>query len=200
MGTRNLTCVVEGGKFRIAQYGQWDGYPEGQGATILNFLKNRFDESLFRRKLALLRVVSDAEIDALPKDTDNATFSRLYPMLNRDIGGEILEKIQNAPPPVAVQLSTSFAADSLCCEWCYVVDLDQRTFEAYAGGKLKTLHPDERFAFLDENSGDYGPVRFLVGWSLAALPDEKDFIKSVTLRDIELNHPEDLEEYLKESN
>ena len=148
MGTRNLTCVVEGGEFRIAQYGQWDGYPSGQGATILDFLKNRFDEALFRRKLALLRVVSDAEIDSLPKDTDNATFSRLYPMLNRDIGGEILEKVQNAAPPVAVQLSTSFAADSLWCEWCYVVDLDQRTFEAYAGSELKALHSDERFAFL----------------------------------------------------
>lgn len=31
MGTRNLTCVVLDGEFKVAQYGQWDGYPEGSG-------------------------------------------------------------------------------------------------------------------------------------------------------------------------
>ena len=40
MGTRNLTLVKDKeGKTKVAQYGQWDGYPEGQGSTILNFIK-----------------------------------------------------------------------------------------------------------------------------------------------------------------
>ena len=39
MGTRNLTCVVVEGQHRIAQYGQWDGHPDGQGATALNFIR-----------------------------------------------------------------------------------------------------------------------------------------------------------------
>jgi len=38
MGTRNLTMVISDGKTKIAQYGQWDGYPSGQGADILAFL------------------------------------------------------------------------------------------------------------------------------------------------------------------
>ena len=40
MGTRHLICVVSDNQYRIAQYGQWDGYPEGQGAAILEFLKS----------------------------------------------------------------------------------------------------------------------------------------------------------------
>ena len=31
MGTRNLTAVYLDGQYKVAQYGQWDGYPEGQG-------------------------------------------------------------------------------------------------------------------------------------------------------------------------
>ena len=27
MGTRNLTCVFKDGEYKVAQYGQWDGYP-----------------------------------------------------------------------------------------------------------------------------------------------------------------------------
>ena len=42
MGTRNLTIVRnKEGIIRVAQYGQWDGYPEGQGITALNFIKNK---------------------------------------------------------------------------------------------------------------------------------------------------------------
>ena len=33
MGTRHMIGVVKDGIPRIAQYGQWDGYPSGQGVT-----------------------------------------------------------------------------------------------------------------------------------------------------------------------
>ncbi|KAK4158169.1 hypothetical protein C8A00DRAFT_11026 [Chaetomidium leptoderma] len=38
MGTRHLICVFWKGKWVVAQYGQFDGYPEGQGVKILKFL------------------------------------------------------------------------------------------------------------------------------------------------------------------
>ena len=28
MGTRNLTVVYLDGQYKVAQYGQWDGYPK----------------------------------------------------------------------------------------------------------------------------------------------------------------------------
>lgn len=31
MGTRNLTAVYLDGEYKIAQYGQWDGYPKDKG-------------------------------------------------------------------------------------------------------------------------------------------------------------------------
>jgi hypothetical protein len=31
MGTRNLTIVIADKKIKVAQYGQWDGYIEGNG-------------------------------------------------------------------------------------------------------------------------------------------------------------------------
>ena len=53
MGTRHLICVVSDNQYRIAQYGQWDGYPEGQDfsqdslfcewAYVIDFDKNTFE-------------------------------------------------------------------------------------------------------------------------------------------------------------
>ena len=42
MGTRNLTMVIDKkGELKIAQYGQWDGYPSGVGADVLEFAKDK---------------------------------------------------------------------------------------------------------------------------------------------------------------
>ena len=41
MGTRNLTKVIDkNGVIKVAQYGQWDGYPAGQGVTALYHAHN----------------------------------------------------------------------------------------------------------------------------------------------------------------
>lgn len=41
MGTRNLTMVQFNNEIKVAQYGQWDGEPDGQGATVLEFCSNK---------------------------------------------------------------------------------------------------------------------------------------------------------------
>ena len=40
MGTRSLIAVKSNEKYKIAQYSQWDGYPDGQGKTVLEFLRS----------------------------------------------------------------------------------------------------------------------------------------------------------------
>ena len=45
MGTRHLIGVIKDGAYRVAQYGQWDGYPEGVGAELLKSF-NSYEKAL----------------------------------------------------------------------------------------------------------------------------------------------------------
>ena len=65
MGTRNLTAVFMDGEYKVAQYGQWDGYPEGQGATCLVFLRDEMDEAKFREQLGKVHFGNEEEMDNL---------------------------------------------------------------------------------------------------------------------------------------
>ena len=40
MGTRHIIKVKKNGKTWISQYGQWDGYPTGQGADVIGFIRD----------------------------------------------------------------------------------------------------------------------------------------------------------------
>ena len=63
MGTRNLTAVFIGGQYKVAQYGQWDGYPEGNGKKILEFLKSltKKDFKIFKAKCQATQWISEDE-------------------------------------------------------------------------------------------------------------------------------------------
>lgn len=61
MGTRNLTKVIDrNGKTVVAQYGQWDGYPAGQGVNALYHLHNL---SGIEYNLNKCHFLSESEID-----------------------------------------------------------------------------------------------------------------------------------------
>lgn len=40
MGTRHIIKVKKNGKPWISQYGQWDGYPTGQGRDVIGFIRD----------------------------------------------------------------------------------------------------------------------------------------------------------------
>src|SRR4051812_12220434 len=104
MGTRHLTCVVQNGEYRVAQYGQWDGYPDGQGETVVAFLTGS-DLRQFRQQVGKVRhVTSDEANRKLVSDDGTCPFSR-------DMGAGILRHIQNTDAP-EVFMSLDFAADS----------------------------------------------------------------------------------------
>lgn len=110
MGTRNLTMVIDKeGDLKVAQYGQWDGYPEGQGATILNFCKDKNNLDKLQAELKNIAFIYDNEYlkkwyeeeycSRCPKWSNQAD-SRTEEMkfwwdylMSRDIGGKILERI-----------------------------------------------------------------------------------------------------------
>jgi len=72
MGTRNLTMVISNGKTKVAQYGQWDGYPSGQGAAILNFFK-KADLKVFKEK-----------VDTLPKWITQKQLTKMWADVGHD--------------------------------------------------------------------------------------------------------------------
>lgn len=181
MGTRNLTCVVLDGVFKVAQYGQWDGYPTGQGQTIKEFLAEPgLDTLRFQNNVRACSYATSAELDAMSpkfqaslKELDRLQSeaygkgddgyqayqeqrlkawldpqSPLY--LSRDVGGNILRVIYEAPRKLCDQ--RKFAGDGLFCEWAYVVDLDTNVLEIYKGfNQYGPVPRENRFADLNHS-------------------------------------------------
>jgi hypothetical protein len=139
MGTRGLTKVIYNGETKVAQYGQWDHYPSGQGVAILSFLRGEGNLELLKKGIKNIKAISDKTLDKFVNEfTDNEngfmtmdeaeSFKDKYPSLSRDTGGEILSVIANATTDVPLVLNPEFENDDLFCEGVYTVDLDQSMF------------------------------------------------------------------------
>jgi hypothetical protein len=136
MGTRNLTVVKNAvGTTKIAQYGQWDGYPSYSGIEALKFLRDEYNQQLLSAKLDLVQFVGDEEVNELYKqfettDWENKDFLNAYPGLHRDTGIGILEVVAKATAPIKTVDNTEFANDSLFCEGIYEVDFSTNKFSS----------------------------------------------------------------------
>lgn len=201
MGTRHLIAVQVDGEYKVAQYGQWDGYPSGQGVDILEFLrKNKknlnkladaaracteLSDDDYRQ--AWVECGADPESDFVTMDVSER-FRQKYPYLSRDCGSDILTHVFNAGTDgLKLRYALDFAADSLFCEWAYVVDLDKNTFEVYKGFNKEPVDPSERFANLplEPNSSGtvYYPVKLVQSYDLGKLPTPKQFIAKLEPED-----------------
>ncbi|KAI0126050.1 hypothetical protein BJ170DRAFT_633652 [Xylariales sp. AK1849] len=198
MGTRHLVLVYYKGHYHIAQYGQWDGYPSGQGITILRFIRDAQNLTKLRAVLDIEGMLYEPTKDQMQTWYDEWCKNRdpeqkVYPPgVSRDTGAEILEFIANATEPVPIlKEDIQFIADSFC-EWAYVVDLDKNIIEVYSNhmfpptvngdtgsGGGEDIEGGDRFQNMDCLKGaDCLPP--LVGkFSFDELPDEPDFISSL---------------------
>jgi hypothetical protein len=203
MGTRNLTMVIHKEETKIAQYGQWDGYPEGNGVEILTFLRNKERIKKLTNKLKDIRFITargNKEIKKFLKsigcengwmnDDQADKYHKRYPYMSRDIGAGILEMVANSKDKeIVLRDSTDFAGDSLFCEWAYVVDLDKRKLEVYTGFNKELLADDERFTNIPTNkdAAEYRGIKCIMKYDLDKLPTKKQFIE-------ELKQKEEVEE------
>jgi hypothetical protein len=102
MGTRHLTIVKQKGEIKVAQYGQWDGYPDGAGINAVNFLHEISSPELmerFNRRVKLCRWATQEEIDSI-NEAMNMTeiedpMNQLYPEFSRDTSTNLLWMILN---------------------------------------------------------------------------------------------------------
>jgi hypothetical protein len=134
MGTRNLTVVKNlEGETKIAQYGQWDGYPSYSGIKALEFLRDRVNRNNLLVELQLVEFVGDEEVDTLYKqfestDWENKDFLNAYPGLHRDTGIGILKVVANATDTIKTVDNSDFRNDELFCEGVYEVDFSVGKF------------------------------------------------------------------------
>ena len=169
MGTRNSTIVVQDGLMEVAQYGQWDGYPSNAGVGIVKFLQET-DINKFKEAVSNCTGFTDAEIDKGVTIAD-------HPHLSRNHGYGILELITDANG-LKLHRDTRFVADSLFCEWAYVIDLDKNKLEVYSGYNTKELPKNARFKNLEHlRDGEYYPVKKVCEFKLDELPTTKEEIE-----------------------
>ena len=193
--------VIVDQEVRVAQYGQWDHYPEGQGTTALDFLRRTSIDTFRDAVRVKCRWVTPeqhkafwAECGADP-DSDFVSmeiaskFAQKHPQLDRDCGAEVLEYIMAAnEETVLLADQRDFIDDSLFCEWAYLVDLDRGMFEVYKGFQTTPLPPGQRFADRDANTQPadwaakhdggtyYYPCAMLVAFKINNLPSPKNFV------------------------
>lgn len=150
MGTRHLIEVRCDGETKIAQYGQWDGYPSGQGVRVLKFLTNKAHKKKWLKALKRCRFfTSDEEIyemyPLIEKSEDN-----IPPELHRDTGSKILDLVFDSKDKIYLVDSRG----SYGVQYWYTIDMDGNTF----------------------NITDRGPLS--VTYKLNKLPTEKEFLET----------------------
>lgn len=146
----------------------------------------------FKTKIDNLSWIDEKQAEEIEKDENWTT---KYPYLSRDCAAGILEAIhfgtmevnngigkrkQVKVNVIGVTNREDFAADSLFCEWAYVVDLDKGTLEVYEGFNKEPLTEADRFyplqATIKERDDKYYPVKLLASFDLNNLPKEDDFL------------------------
>jgi hypothetical protein len=150
MGTRGLTKVIKNDKVVVAQYGQWDHYPSGQGLTALRFLRDEANVEKLDKGLYWLYEVDSKDVGEIVDRIGEENFVTAYPSLIRDTGAEILELIANAKGALPVLLDTDFENDELFCEGVFTVDLDKKRFITKTDLGITTLPLDSLINVSDE--------------------------------------------------
>lgn len=170
MGTRGITRVIRNAETKISQYGQWDHYPDGQGITILDFLRNVNVEK-FMEQLDKCRFTTDDDVEEFNNFCDSIDakggwanlqqselINKKYPLLSRDLGGGILMEVYLS------ELDSIVLAECTAESWIegiYTINFDDDTFrveyhdfdETFI---LSSLPTNEEFinVFKDEDDED----------------------------------------------
>ena len=189
MGTRNLIAVYIDGQYKVAQYCQWDGYPDGNGVECLKFLRERMDREKFAESVRNVEFLTEDEERTIRKryDAENVfnidgitrSIKADYPELSRDTGAKILDIIAKKNGHVKLSNQLGFADDSLFCEWAWVIDFDRNTFEGYQGFNHTPLDKRERFhSYMDHVPRKYYAVKLVQSWYIHNLPTEEEFLEA----------------------
>lgn len=177
MGTRGAFGVRIDGVDKIA-YNQFDSYPDGLGDAVARFARSaamHLDSA--RQGARALRVISK---DAPPPSAEDQL--RLSRWFDGDVGGsrpidEWYRLLRDTQGDLFAVLEAGalidcadFMSDSLFCEWAYVVNLDECTFEVYRGFQRRP-HQKGRFASAQRReSSRWHPVALFAAYPIGNIP------------------------------
>lgn len=161
MGTRNLSLCKKDGEIVIAEYGQWDGYPDGQGKTIFEFCQNKENITRLKAELENIRDINTLpeflkEYDELApqwsNEKDNRTEAMIYwfeCLASRDVGGMIFENIISVDKTKLPKVMDNLIylnpyedlaeTENYCdiwIEYAYLINLDTNKLECYGYSEL----------------------------------------------------------------
>lgn len=156
MGTRGITRVIKDGVTVVAQYGQWDHYPSGQGVVALEFLSKPSNVDKLISGLQHTYVLTEKEQEEISNKYSDGGWMNVeqanaygadYPSLTRDTGARILQVVAAATADnrVPLVLDEEFINDEVFCEGVYTVNLDNRTFTTKYHGKELMMYLDSMF-------------------------------------------------------
>jgi len=174
MGARNLTMVIDQeGKKKVAQYGQWDGYPSGVGAGVLKFLKDKDLVQKFTQNLSKVRFLDAEGVDkefsesydkASPKwsnEPDKRTDEQkrwFDTYCTRNLAEEVLTNIANSEDSEIILMdSEETGKTGGWVEYSYLINFKENTFSVH-------------------NHIDQPPIKT---YSLDELPEESVFISEL---------------------
>jgi len=133
MGTRHLQRVIsKAGEVKISQYGQWDGYPSGQGIGILEYLRSgNLDK--YHNNLINIPMITEEQCSMVNEDIN---WKENYPYLSRDCGSDIHQMVEDGTVKFVALMENQEA--NKWCEGFYTIDLSSNLFiSEYYGTKTQ---------------------------------------------------------------
>jgi hypothetical protein len=167
MGTRGAYGFRVNGK-DFLMYNHFDSYPSGLGRQVVDFIRRNSDKTI--GKLAKSLVVVDRDVNpteaqkemcrkagVVDLSVSNKSENDWYCLLRKTQGDlSSLKKV-----PLIITSGNEFVADSLFCEYAYILNVDEGVLEVYRGfnaqnhGRKSQKHG--RYAGLRLNDPDGTP-------------------------------------------
>jgi hypothetical protein len=192
MGTRNMTIVYYEGNIVVAQYCQWDGYPEGQGKIVIKFLKStKTSIKKFKKMLKILMFVDDdvvskrfsqatgipiSEFETGYTFEDSVKMKQMFPEFERSLGAGVLDLIYNGKvKELHNDIEDATEPNQIDIEWAYIIDLDKELLDVYyCRNSLK-----KNITKIYNNNGNQITFDIIKSYDLNDLPDYKTFCKEL---------------------
>ena len=161
MGTRgSVGIITKEGKYK-SSYNHFDSYPTGLGqdmVKVINKINNNFGWDKFSNIMSNIELVDER---AEPTETDYEFYKKYYNenvgtgdgwySLLRDLqGSQIFEEILSGKDIKHMISGNDFIESSLHCEYAYIINLSDNTFEVYEGYQT-TPQKGNRFGEIPDN-------------------------------------------------